>query len=185
VKFTNCRLVNYKLVGRFPYLLFHEHIPLSFNHEVHFYKCRFHFTAVVNLENEQISVLALPFFYIFLPCWHLASQSHCCLVSFLLARPFSFFGHFFIYSFLRRFFSNNWFDWCFILIQSDLNFFPLLTSCLSNSLSPCCQLIFFLLDHFRFFYHFFLLCVLSCTVFFICNLFELRDILISQFISCP
>jgi hypothetical protein len=63
---------------------------------------------------------------IFLPCWHLARQSNWCLVNFLLARPFSFFDHFFhLYILIcEDFFICNWFDWCFILIQSDLNFSP-------------------------------------------------------------
>jgi hypothetical protein len=131
------------------------------------------------------------FFIFFSPVDIFDSPSHCCLVSFLLARPFSF-----IHFKLRRFFSNNWFDWCSILIQSDLNFFPLLlTSCLSNSLSPCCQLIFFLLDHFRFlrfFDHFFsfirlklytflFAIYLNCVISWLAWSFLVRSLFITQY----
>jgi hypothetical protein len=111
----------------------------------------------------------------------------CCLVNFLLARPFSFIGHFFsfIHFKWRRFFICNWFDWCFILIQSDLNF----SLCWHLASQTHCRLLpvnFLLARLFSFFYiTFFRFFVLSCKDFFICNLFELRDILISLFISCP
>jgi hypothetical protein len=124
VKFTHCRLVNYKLVGRFRIYYFMNIFLLVLTMKFIFYKFRFHFTVVVNLKNLQISVLASLFFIFCSPVDILPVNLICCLVNFLLARPFSFIGHFFsfIHFKWRRFFICNWFDWCFILIQSDLNF---------------------------------------------------------------
>jgi len=137
VKFTHCRLVNYKLVGRFRIYYFMNIFLLILTMKFIFYKCRFHFTVVVNLKNLQISVLASPFFLYFAPpLTSCPSISFVALLIFFLPDLFRLlvtFFHLFIgvaeifylqLIWLMFYFDSEWFK-----------FFPLLTSCQSNSLS--------------------------------------------------
>ncbi len=96
VKFTHCRLVNYKLVGRFRIYYLINILLFVLTMKFIFYKMSFSLHSCGKFKKfTNFRACFAIFFIFFSPVDILPVNLICCLVNFLLARPFSFIGHFF------------------------------------------------------------------------------------------